>query len=56
MKFPIGNAFGETTVNELIAALLEFPPASTVALHWNQMEEKATLEVETETTEIVILE
>jgi len=31
MKLPIG-ANGETTVNELIAALLDFPPSATIKI------------------------
>jgi hypothetical protein len=38
MRFPIG-ASGETTVNELIAALLEFPPNAPVHVSCNNMQD-----------------
>ncbi|QIG76002.1 hypothetical protein EVC23_003 [Rhizobium phage RHph_N3_8] len=38
MKFPIGES-GQVTVNELIAALLEFPPGAYVDIHSNFMQD-----------------
>lgn len=39
MKFPINTYNGEVTVNELIAALLEFPPGALVNLSCNYMQD-----------------
>lgn len=54
MKFPI-TTNGQTTVNELIAALLDFPPNARVVV-WGDNMENARLDVELPDGDVVVME